>query len=78
MNIPNVPLTGALLPVPCVQKKTIRPKVYGFVDDVKSKMTSTEFRGHFRVTINMYEHLLKGHYLPNRKFLLPIKTIRYY
>ena len=40
-------------------EKNIRPKVYGFVDDVISKMTSAEFRRHFRVTINMYEHLLR-------------------
>ena len=40
-------------------EKNIRPKVYGFVDDVISKMISAEFRRHFRVTINMYEHLLR-------------------
>jgi hypothetical protein len=26
---------------------------------------------------SMYCNRLKGHYLPNRKFLLPVKTIRY-
>ena len=24
-----------------------------------------------------FKEILKGHYLPNRKFLLPVKTIRY-